>query len=84
MYGEQVHYLNSPRKAVIQKANSIDVDNVDLIQVQNYPLSDLFHFRVKIDDVRTSKLTGQTKSRPMLLTNPYDFQRHRRSLLTGD
>jgi hypothetical protein len=62
--------------ALIQEANSIDVDNVNFVQVQSRRLSELLDFDPQIAEVRTSKRTGQTNSSPLILTKPFDPQRH--------
>ena len=79
-----IHYLNSPCKAVIQKTNAVDVDDVDFVHVQNCWLSDVIYFILEINDVRRSKITGQIESRLMVLLSPLDFQCHCRSPLPHD
>jgi hypothetical protein len=49
--------LNALRLALVQEANSIDVDNVNFIQVQCRRPSDLLDFGAQINQARTSKFT---------------------------
>ena len=68
-------YLNAVCLTPIQQVNSIDVDNVNFIQVQSRRLSAPLDFRAQIGEVRTSKLTGRTNSSPVILSMPSDSQR---------
>jgi len=71
-----IHHLDALRLALIQEANSVDVDNVDLIEVQSRRMAGKLDFSAKTDELRTSKLTGQTNSSPVILTKRLDSQRH--------
>jgi hypothetical protein len=42
---------------LIQQTNSIEIDNVDLVQVQNLGLSELLEFGAQIIEMRTPKCT---------------------------
>jgi hypothetical protein len=52
-----IHHVNAQRLALIQQTNSIEIDNVDLVQVQNLRLPELLEFGAQIDEMRTSKFT---------------------------
>ena len=71
-----IHHLNALCLALIQEANSIGVSNADFVQVQSRRLSAPFDFGAQIDEVRTLKCTGQTNSSPVILTKPFNSQRH--------
>jgi hypothetical protein len=71
-----IHHLNALCLALIQEANSIGVGNADFVQVQSRRLSALLDFGAQIDEVRTLKCTGQTNSSPVILTKPFNSQRH--------
>jgi hypothetical protein len=70
--GCAVHHLDAVCQALIQEANSIEVDGIDLIQVQRCRLSALLDFSAKIDEVRASKFTGQKNPSPVILTKLLD------------
>ena len=53
-----IHHLNSTCLALVEQANSVEIDNVDLIQIQSRRLSGLFDFGAHFDKVRTSKFAG--------------------------
>jgi hypothetical protein len=71
-----VHHLNALCAALIQQANSFDVHNVDFIQVQSCRVSEPFDYGAQIDEVRTTKVTGQADASPVILTKPFNSQRH--------
>jgi hypothetical protein len=64
--------VNALRLALIQEANSIEVYNVNFIQIQSCRLSALLDFGAQVDEVCESKFTGQKKSSPASLTKPFD------------
>jgi hypothetical protein len=70
------HNLNAMHLALIQEANSIDVNGANFIQVQRRRLSEPINFDLQIDELRVSKLTGQANSSPAILTKRFDPQRH--------
>jgi hypothetical protein len=71
-----VQQSNALRLALVQEANSVHVNDVDFVQIQSHRLYDLIDFCAQRGDVRTTKLTGQTNSSPVIPTQPIDSQRH--------
>ena len=46
-----IHHLNSTRLALIEQSNSVQIDNVYLIQIQSHRLSGLFDFGTHFDEM---------------------------------
>jgi hypothetical protein len=61
----------------VEKTDSIDIHEIDLLQIQRYSWSATLDFRLQLVKVLTSKLPAQANERPALTRNPLDLQRHK-------
>jgi hypothetical protein len=52
-----IHNVNAECLTLIQQTNSIEINNVDLVQVQSLRPSELFEFGAQINEMRTPKFT---------------------------
>jgi hypothetical protein len=66
--------LGTFRPALVQQADSIDIDELNLLQVESHGRFNAGNLDPHLLNVRASKFAGEKKSGPALLWNALDFQ----------
>ena len=61
------------RLAGVQEANTINIDEVDLFQIQPYVWSTALNLRFQLPQVLRPKLAAQTNARPATAGNSIDL-----------